>query len=103
MNRLKERRLELGLTQEAVSGVLKLVDPRIDTCMVSRFENGVCLPTEEVLTALEAALRTSRAYDTGQMARLIDTIVQDCRDVGIETMTPRELDALVSRWGEVSV
>ena len=27
---------------------------------------------------------------------------QDCRDVGIETMTPRELDALVSRWGEVS-
>lgn len=62
MNRLKERRLELGLTQEAVSGVLKLVDPRIDTCMVSRFENGVCLPTDEVLTALEAALRTSRAY-----------------------------------------
>lgn len=24
MNRLKERRLELGLTQEAVSGILKL-------------------------------------------------------------------------------
>ena len=46
MNRLKERRLELGLTQEAVSSVLKLVDPRIDTCMVRRFENGVCLPTE---------------------------------------------------------
>ena len=29
MNRLKERRLELGLTQEAVSSVLKLGDPRI--------------------------------------------------------------------------
>lgn len=27
MNRLKERRLELGLTQEAVSGILKLADP----------------------------------------------------------------------------
>lgn len=66
MNRLKERRLDLGLTQEAVSGVLKLVDSRIDTCMVSRFENGVCLPTEEVLTALEAALRTSRAYLYGE-------------------------------------
>lgn len=45
----------------------------------------------------------SSVYDTEQMARLIDAIVQDCRDVGIETMTPRELDALVSRWGEVSV
>ena len=69
MNRLKERRLELGLTQEAVSGVLKLVDPRIDTCMVSRFENGVCLPTEEVMTALEAALRTNWAYLYGDEDR----------------------------------
>lgn len=62
MNRLKERRLELGLTQEAVSGILKLADPRMDVSMVSRFENGACLPTEEVMTALESALRTSRAY-----------------------------------------
>lgn len=62
MNRLKERRLELGLTQEAVSGILRLADPRMDVSMVSRFENGVCLPTEEVTEALEAALRTSRAY-----------------------------------------
>ena len=57
MNRLKERRLELGLTQEAVSGILKLADVRMDVSMVSRFENGVCLPTEEVTEALEAALR----------------------------------------------
>lgn len=55
MNRLKERRMELGLTQEAVSGILKLADPRMDVSMVSRFENGVCLPTEEVTEALEAA------------------------------------------------
>ena len=66
MNRLKERRLELGLTQEEVSGILKLADPRMDVSMVSRFENGVCLPTEEVMTALEAALRTSRAYLFGE-------------------------------------
>ena len=66
MNRLKERRLELGLTQEAVSGILKLADPRMDVSMVSRFENGACLPTEEVMTALEAALRASRAYLFGE-------------------------------------
>lgn len=54
--------MELGLTQEDVSGILKLADPRMDVSMVSRFENGSCLPTEEVMTALEAALRTSRAY-----------------------------------------
>ena len=66
MNRLKERRLELGLTQEAVSGILKLADPRMDVSMVSRFENGACMPTEEVMTALEVALRTSRAYLFGE-------------------------------------
>lgn len=57
----------------------------------------------EVLCLREKAAYGSSVYDTEQMARLIDAIVQDCRDVGIETMTPRELDALVSRWGEVSV
>lgn len=66
MNRLKERRMELGLTQEAVSSILKLADPRMDVSMVSRFENGVCLPTEEVTEALEAALRASRAYLFGE-------------------------------------
>lgn len=66
MNRLKERRLALGLTQEAVSGILKLADPRMNVSMVSRFENGVCLPTEEVTEALEAALWASRAYLFGE-------------------------------------
>lgn len=86
MNRLKERRLELGLTQEAVSGVLKLVDPRIDTCMVSRFENGVCLPTEEVMTALEAALRTSRAYLYGD---------EDKADIPQRTAETERIAALI--------
>ncbi len=66
MTRLKERRVELGLTQEAVSGILKLTDPRMDVSMVSRFENGVCLPTEKVTEALEAALWASRAYLFGE-------------------------------------
>lgn len=42
----------------------------------------------------------SSTYDTEQMSRLIDQIVADCREAGIETMTPQELDALKSRWGE---
>jgi hypothetical protein len=43
----------------------------------------------------------SSDYDTAQMSRLIELVVADCRQLGIETMTPRELEALVSRWGEV--
>lgn len=41
----------------------------------------------------------SSDYDKEQMARLIDLIVQDCREQGIETMTPDELARLVDRWG----
>lgn len=43
----------------------------------------------------------SSDFDSRQMARLIELVVADCKQLGIETMTPRELDALVSRWGEV--
>ncbi len=46
---------------------------------------------------------SSSDYDTAQMSQLIELVVADCEEQGIETMTPRELDALVSRWGEVSV
>lgn len=41
----------------------------------------------------------SSTYDTQQMSRLIDNIVQDCQAVGIETMTPDKLALLVEDWG----
>ena len=36
----------------------------------------------------------SSTYDTQQMSLLIDHIVQDAKALGIETMTPAELEAL---------
>lgn len=41
----------------------------------------------------------SSDFDIHQMSRLIDNCVQDCQAVGIETMPPNELKALVERWG----
>lgn len=41
----------------------------------------------------------SSRYNTKQMSRLIDNIVQDCKAVGIETKTPEELERLKSLWG----
>lgn len=40
----------------------------------------------------------SSTFDTKQMSRLIDNIVQDCKATGIETMTPYQLDALKEDW-----
>lgn len=40
----------------------------------------------------------SSTYDTKQMSALIDHLVQDCKAVGIETMTPREIEAMNAAW-----
>ena len=33
------------------------------------------------------------------MARLISLVSQDCREQGIETLSPAELDRLEEEWG----
>ena len=40
----------------------------------------------------------SSTYDTKQMSALIDAIVQDCKAVGIETLTPAQIAALNAAW-----
>ena len=40
----------------------------------------------------------SSQYNTKQMSRLIDNLVQDCRAVGIETMPQNEIDSLCMEW-----
>ncbi len=40
----------------------------------------------------------SSEYDTRQMSRLIDNIVQDCKAQGVETMPPYELELLKQEW-----
>jgi len=42
----------------------------------------------------------SSQYDTKQMARLIDGIVSEAHEMGIETKTPEELAAMKREWGQ---
>ena len=41
----------------------------------------------------------SSVFDTKQMARLIDNLVQDCRSQDIETLPPEQLARLLDEWG----
>lgn len=45
-----------------------------------------------------AAYHGSSTYDTAQMSRLIDNIVQDCKAMGIETLTLDKLALLKDEW-----
>ena len=41
----------------------------------------------------------SSTYDVAQMSRLINIIVQDCADIGIETRSQEEIESLLNSWG----
>lgn len=40
----------------------------------------------------------SSSYNKKQMGRLIDNVVQDCKEQGIETRTPEQIANLISLW-----
>ena len=43
-------------------------------------------------------LRGSHDYDTAEMSALIDGIVEECKQVGIETLTPLEIERMKEEW-----
>lgn len=42
----------------------------------------------------------SSTYDSAQMSHMIDMVVEDCKEQGIETMAPEDLAVLIGRWGD---
>lgn len=71
--------------------MLELEEPHCFPCG-SKEENGV-------ETTFYKVARNSRTYNTLEMSILIDGTVDECKDQGIETLTPAELTKLKSLWG----
>lgn len=42
----------------------------------------------------------SSMYDTAQMSRLIDLVVQECQEQNIDTRTPQQIEELKQKWEE---
>lgn len=66
--------------------------------------NGLGWQTETIPSKIEGCTNVilyygSSTYDTAQMSRLINSIVEDCKLQGIETKSREELDSLLSQWG----
>lgn len=45
-----------------------------------------------------AFMRGSHTYDTAEMSRLIDGTVEEAKQCGIETLPPREIERMITRW-----
>ena len=58
---------------------------------------------EEETTKLPGATKLrvytgSSQYNSEQMSRLIDELISECKEAGIETITPNEKEELIQRW-----
>lgn len=91
---------EIGGNSEPVCVREKAVQKLCD----SWARNGLGWLTDQMPSKLDGCVNVilyygSSTYDTAQMARLIDMIVEDCKLQGIETLPPDRLALLTEEWG----
>lgn len=91
---------EIGSNSETVC----VQDQAVDRLTEGWEHNGIGWQAETMPSKLPGCTNVilyygSSTYDTAQMSRLIDLIVQDCNALGIETKDPAEIDRLVEEWG----
>ena len=90
---------DVGGNSETVCVVNKAVEK---LCSIWS-KNGLGWQTDTMASKIDGCTNVilyygSSEYDTRQMSRLINLIVEDCKMQGIETMTPDELSALLDGW-----
>lgn len=84
---------------------------RIETTVIKTFEKmweaqGIAWFSEildtEIIGNIEFkiinAYYGSSSFNTKQMSRLINDLVEDCKEVGIETKTKQEIESLLEGW-----
>lgn len=87
-----------------VSDTVCALDSAVDKLRKSWERNGLGWQTDTMPSKKEGCTNVvlyygSSTYDTAQMSRLIDMIIQDCKGCGIETLPPERLAAMVEEWG----
>ena len=86
------------------SVIVCCIDNVVEEVCANWQRNGMGWVTDIMPSKIEGckniiAYKGSSRYDTRQMSRLIDLRVQDCKAVGIETMTPEQIAQMMSIWG----
>lgn len=89
-----------------IGGVSEMVcvqDKAVDRLRSGWEKNGIGWQTDVLPSKLPGCTNVilyygSSTYDTAQMSRLLDLIIQECEQQGIPTLRD-EADALLGRWG----
>lgn len=83
--------------------VIPVKNEAVDRFIEAWTKNGLGWVCETTKSKLEGytnilAYYGSSTYDTAEMSRLVDSIVQECKQLDIEVMPKAELDSLIESW-----
>lgn len=86
------------------SDIVCVMEKAVDDFRRAWERNGTGWLTEAIPSKLEGCVNVvcyygSSTYDSAQMSRLIEMVVQDCKENNIETLTPNEIAAMTAAWG----
>ncbi len=86
-----------------VSEVVCVRDEAVDRLRRSWARNGIGWHTETLPSKLAGCTNVilyfgSSVYDTAQMSALIDRLVEDAKELGIETATPEQIENYKNLW-----
>ena len=85
------------------SEVVCVKNPAVKKLRQGWQRNGIGWMTETIPSKIDGCTNVilyygSSVYDTKQMAQLIDVIVEECKEQGIETKTPNQIAELKALW-----
>lgn len=86
-----------------VSTVVCVQDKAVERLRENWHRNGLGWQTETMQSKVDGCTCVilyygSSAYDSKQMAQLIDSLIQDAEDLGIATLTEAQIGGLVDKW-----
>lgn len=86
-----------------VSETVCVLDAAVEKLRKGWERNGLGWQTETAPSKIEGCTNVvlyygSSTYNTAQMSRLIDFVIQDCKGCGIETLPPERLAAMLGEW-----
>lgn len=86
-----------------VSETVCVLDEAVDKLRKGWERNGLGWQSETAPSKIKGCTNVvlyygSSTYNTAQMSRLIDFVIQDCKGCGIETLPPERLAAMLGEW-----